>query len=109
MSQPNPIPNTHRSVHDIVIDDIQGVFSLATEKAAVRAALRERKEKGLETYGTILQPHNGRNALQDLLEELLDGACYACQVCLENPENVALKAIYNRTLQLCLQVAGAKL
>ena len=109
MSQPDPIPNSHRSIHDIVIDDIKGVFSLATEKAVVRTALAERKEKGLQTYGTILQPHNGRDALQDCFEELLDAACYACQACLENPENLLYRQLYNKTLQLCLHAAGAKL
>lgn len=34
-------------------------------------------------YGTHLQPHNGRDALQDAYEELIDGAMYLKQLIME--------------------------
>ena len=43
------------------------------------AEVRSRAESGKANYGTYLQPHNGRNAMQDLKEELLDAAHYAEQ------------------------------
>lgn len=43
-----------------------------------------RQEKGIETYGTTLQPFNGRDALQDLYEELLDACQYTKQLCYES-------------------------
>ncbi len=46
--------------HELVIDD-----------------MRTRAEHGLAKYGAPLQPHNGRNSLQDLYEELLDATQYA--------------------------------
>ena len=49
----------------------------------VMADLMERVQKGLDTYGTPLQTDNGRNALQDLYEELLDAAMYIKQKLLE--------------------------
>lgn len=45
--------------------------------------LHLRSDVGLETYGTRLQTHNGRNVLQDAYEEALDMACYLKQAILE--------------------------
>jgi len=39
----------------------------------------DRKAHGVQTYGVALAAHNGRRALQDLYEELLDGAHYVRQ------------------------------
>ncbi len=61
--QPMPTPNGSPSVQEMVIADIQ-----------------VRMQVGLERYGVLLQPHNGRDALRDLYEELLDAACYARQM-----------------------------
>lgn len=60
--QPLPTPNDRPHIHDLVAADIQA-----------------RKELGTRRYGTPLQPHNGRDALRDAYEELLDGACYIRQ------------------------------
>jgi hypothetical protein len=45
--------------------------------------LKQREEKGIATYGTTLQTNNGRNALQDALEEAVDLFQYMTQVLLE--------------------------
>ena len=45
--------------------------------------LAERERKGIATYGTTLQTHNGRDVLQDLLEELIDAWQYAVQARME--------------------------
>ncbi len=45
----------------------------------VIADIEKRRELGIQRYGTALQPFNGRNALQDLYEELLDAAMYIRQ------------------------------
>jgi hypothetical protein len=52
-----------REIYKKVIDDIEG-----------RAAMGKRK------YGHTLRPHNGRSALQDLYEELLDAVQYLRQL-----------------------------
>ena len=41
--------------------------------------LTDRMIRGVETYGVPLQANNGRDALQDLYEELLDACCYLKQ------------------------------
>jgi hypothetical protein len=60
--EPPPIPNNKPSIHDLVIED-----------------MHSRKEMGLKKYGTILQADNGRNALKDAYEEVLDLAMYLKQ------------------------------
>lgn len=56
---------------------------LPSIQAAVRADLESRERLGISRYGTALQPHNGRDALRDLYEELLDACCYIKQVITE--------------------------
>lgn len=60
--EPAPKPNNLPSMHDLVIEDMQ-----------------TRRTFGLEKYGTLLQPFNGRNALKDAYEEVLDLAVYLRQ------------------------------
>jgi len=42
--------------------------------------MQERDRIGRERYGTPLQSHNGRDALVDLYQELLDACAYIRQV-----------------------------
>jgi hypothetical protein len=61
--QPPPVPNAEPCIQDLVIADIDA-----------------RKRVGLERYGTLLQPFNGRDALMDAYQEVLDLAVYLRQV-----------------------------
>lgn len=61
--EPKPIINDGPSMHDLVIAD-----------------MNHRKQFGLNKYKTILQANNGRNAIQDAYEEVLDLAVYLRQV-----------------------------
>lgn len=47
------------------------------------AEVEKRKALGLSRYGTILQAGNGRDALQDLLDEMIDGCVYLMQLLAE--------------------------
>jgi hypothetical protein len=60
--QPEPIENTLGAVWDQVIEDME-----------------QRNEAGVEKYGTPLQPFNGRDALVDAYQEVLDCAVYLKQ------------------------------
>lgn len=64
--QPLPVGNDQPVIHRLV-----------------QADLEQRLQLGIATYGQPLQPHNGRDALRDLYEELLDGACYIKQAMVE--------------------------
>jgi hypothetical protein len=61
--QPPPRTNDGPSMHDLVIADVEA-----------------RKAFGLKKYGTLLQAHNGRDALRDLYDELLDAIVYVRQL-----------------------------
>lgn len=61
-----PVPNDSPDIQSLVIADIEA-----------------RRQVGIERYGTALQAHNGRDALRDLYEELIDGAMYTRQVMVE--------------------------
>lgn len=62
VEQPMPTVNCHKDIQSLVIADVA-----------------KRREIGIERYGTALQPFNGRSALRDAYEEVLDLACYLRQ------------------------------
>lgn len=64
--QPPPVRNGKPAVTDLVLADFQARDAFGTRK-----------------YGTRLQPHNGRDALLDLYQELLDACCYTRQLIFE--------------------------
>jgi hypothetical protein len=59
----SPKPAKKKSITDMVIEDLRG-----------------RERKGYETYGGPLLPHDGRDSMRDLYEELLDAAQYIRKV-----------------------------
>ena len=52
--------------------------------------LDSRERKGIATYGTTLQTFNGRDAVQDALEEAADLWQYLTQIALERDADAAL-------------------
>lgn len=65
--EPPPKPNSSQPVWELVMQD-----------------MFERNEFGKAKYGTPLQAHNGRNALKDAYEEVLDLAVYLKQRIVED-------------------------
>jgi hypothetical protein len=101
--QPSPIANDGPSMHDLVISDILSRdprWDLSVGRARhlrdqVANDLLVRKNFGLEKYGTTLQARNGRDAVQDLYEELQDAAVYARQrLCEVSEDNLAWPYLY---------------
>lgn len=103
--QPLPVRNQFNSAHDMLIAAIEGweedntpelkeledhsdstsawgllfvaMRALAKELGVDPAAvIQARKNFGLEKYGTVLQPYNGRNNIEDALDEVIDGLVY---------------------------------
>ncbi len=66
MTQPDPIKNDNEPVWNSVIQD-----------------MKNRDNLGFSRYGVRLQPNNGRDALQDAYEEMLDACVYLKQAILE--------------------------
>lgn len=64
--EPPPTPNNTTPIWELVMKD-----------------MHNRNEFGKSKYGTPLQAHNGRNALKDAYEEVLDLAVYLKQKLVE--------------------------
>lgn len=79
--QPPPTPNDRPAVWDLVIAD-----------------MHERNALGRARYGTPLQPYNGRDALVDAYQELLDGAVYLRQA-IEERKGVKETRVFPAELQ----------
>ncbi len=60
--QPLPVANDQPTIHEQVCADVM-----------------QRQALGISRYGQPLQPHNGRDALLDLYQELLDAIVYLRQ------------------------------
>lgn len=65
--------------------------------------LDQRRARGLATYGTELHSHNGRNAVQDAVEEVSDALIYLAQV---EVERVALWEELQQVMVLLRDVNG---
>lgn len=72
VDQPPPVQNDRASIQDLVIADME-----------------ERKRIGMQRYGTLLKPHNGRDALVDLYQEILNAAQYVRQEIEERNDHAA--------------------
>lgn len=47
------------------------------------ARIEERRAFGVVKYGRFLEPHNNRDVLKDILDELLDASAYIVQLMME--------------------------
>jgi hypothetical protein len=81
--EPPPQNNQHRPVYESLIEAIQ-----------------ERACFGLDKYGTHLQPFNGRNALNDALQESLDMNFYLMQKVVELEEQL------ESVKKICREIGG---
>ncbi len=84
------------SMHDLVAADLR-LLSLSGSALTV-AALAQRKQLGLARYGRPLQAFNGRDAMRDAREEVLDLVVYLRQAIEEGRED--LVELYRETLRL---------
>lgn len=71
----------YRLTADPIMDALRLLTGMST--ADIRAALVARAEAGVKKYGTPLMSHNGRDAREDLRQELLDALMYAAQMEME--------------------------
>lgn len=95
--QAPPRATTGPALWPLVIADAERL----PDSAGLIADMRARHELGQRKYGQPLQAHNGRSALRDLYDELLDAVVYARQ-CVE--EGHGLVALYARLLDQAAQV-----
>jgi hypothetical protein len=98
--QPIPIipePGARRDVADWLIQRI-GDAPIADDIAA-------RRELGISRYGTPLSANNGRDALVDAYQEVLDLLVYLAQDDIENKRKI-ISDLTRDTLDIALRIRG---
>ncbi len=81
--QPPPKPSDGPDVWDVVIQSLRDTASRGQYYCdpaildLMVADAKERNAAGIAKYGVPLRPHNGRNNLVDLLQEVMDAIAYA--------------------------------
>jgi hypothetical protein len=80
--QQPPVPNDRPSIHDLVMEDLEGM----NLDGPATLILLSRRQLGLERYNSLLQAFNQRDAFRDLVEELADAVVYARQLIEEHRE-----------------------
>lgn len=94
--QPAPRPNNAKSAHSSYRDYIKG-----TRLEPLKTDLWSRQQMGIATYGTPLQPHNGRDQLVDAYQELLDAVVYL-ECAIREKDSVTLRIIQDSIAQQAL-------
>lgn len=107
--QPLPISVDTRCVQDAVIDDLRkypGDLGLDIANAVI-SDLEKRKVLGMERYGSVLRPFNGRDCKLDAYQECLDLLNYAMQCRMELGFNDVWDGLYRlaRFAALCIKTS----
>lgn len=92
------------SSHQWVIADLSLDKSLPPALfEAARASLNAREALGVERYGQLLQPGNGRDVMRDVWEETVDQVAYLATAVREGHEVVDF---YHRAVDLMLDLVS---
>jgi len=85
------------AVLDLVTDDIRaGKINIAADcVAGILVDLESRSREGFKKYGTLLCTDNGRDALMDFYQEILDAIVYIRQFNAEYPDEVFSQNLYS--------------
>jgi hypothetical protein len=106
------LPEGHVGAGPFIVPDRheQALPEVSTEGDSVQELVirdvQERMRVGMERYGTLLRPFNGRDALRDLYEELLDGAMYARQALEEQKDVLPAAAEFGRLAEYLMEHWG---
>lgn len=98
-----------KNVLDVAVDlihDSSSWYGADVYNDAIIMDLEQRAKVGSAKYGTPLQTHNGRNALLDLYEEMLDAYMYSVQYAEELGDDDYDIAV---TVLSCLQSVANKI
>lgn len=107
--EPDPIRKEGATwVWPLVWADVDALPIEPTAKAALLADMIDRDRLGWERHGGPLVDDDGRNALIDMYQELLDGAVYAkkarLQGGLDAHGTLRLEETYSKLIEMALQV-----
>lgn len=101
--QPVPVANEQEAIADIVLKEYGHIKSIVP-------IIKKRKAQGIERYKVPLQPFNGRDALDEALQEAVDGALYLRQYAEELKQqgkpSVDAMSAYHQAVFLLVKVAA---
>jgi hypothetical protein len=92
--KPKKTPKSQEVWPLVVQDLVRAPYVLEHVKDLILADMLDRNAEGIAKYGIPLMTHNGRDAMIDLYQELLDAAVYCKQILLESPGNVSVAFAY---------------
>lgn len=125
---PSPVPNNNEALWPKALDDfkrhhgnVQGHYASIVSR--VCEDMQSRDTEGRKNYGVPLQASNGRNAIKDCYEEILDAIVYCKQEIEEERINILqndidspygfvvskekrLQKIYANLMDLALETRG---
>jgi hypothetical protein len=84
--QPMPVEGRGPWIQDLVLKDLVAQLGDSVRAAFLMDEVERRKALGLSRYGTLLQAFNGRDALQDAMDEAVDLIIYLRQALVEAAE-----------------------
>ena len=90
---PEPLPTGNGDIVLLMVLENWVNGGSMRQDADLILALIERAEMGKAKYGTYLRTRNGRNAINDYLQEQLDAIMYATQAYMEKPTPRSAKMI----------------
>lgn len=99
--QPMPVATDGPHIHDLVVADVRD--SGLSRALQVALDVARRKQVGVARYGQPLQAHNGRDALRDAYEEVLDLLVYLKQY---QQECGARVGVYDEAIGLACSLAA---
>jgi hypothetical protein len=99
--QPRPKKNQHQPSWGLVLRDLE-----ARGEMEVISDIGARNQAGIQKYGTALQPHNGRDSLQDAYEESMDLVVYLKNAIQELPPLVPPSEGHRHLSRLYHQAIG---
>lgn len=113
VDQPMPTHNDSRPLWDMVIEETLQTADEYDGWARHRGEIfrkvakdmKDRHEVGVARYGTPLQANNGRDALVDAYQEILDSIVYLKQVLVENKLDKAMSSLIRREYFLAMRAA----
>lgn len=104
--QPLPVPQPDLiGSHQWVIDYLHTRKNMATAPGlfdVIVKALKDRAELGIKRYGSLLQPNNGRDSLQDAMEETTDQVVYLANALREGEQ---VHMIFERAVEVMIELA----
>ena len=97
--EPPPQPSQHPAAGTLLIDYLR-MYAHPRYGSQIIDDTLSRMNFGLKKYGTLLHPFNGRDTMNDVYQEILDGLVYARSLLYEVQNDITLDPTRARFMYL---------